>query len=109
MQTIEGIFTNAQNEEEYPYQDEISDDDARYSAYIAATTFSGAQKNAMKRDELLQVAAIRIAPLQDAIDLNRATADDKKLLLSWKEYRVALNVLDLNPDVVAWPSDPQQI
>lgn len=62
-----------------------------------------------QRDQLLITAAIRIAPLQDAVDLDDATAAEEKLLKQWKQYRVALNRLDQQagfPRVIQWPNEP---
>ncbi len=107
MKIIEGVFTDPQNESEYPYQAEITEDDERYVAYIAATTISVLQRNGMTRDELLQIAALRIAPLQDAVDLDEATDEEKKSLTAWKKYRISLNRLDLVPNDVVWPETPR--
>ena len=62
-------------------------------------------KNSAERDARLSVAAIRIAPLQDAVDLDKASTKDKSRLLTWKTYRVAVNRVDLvSPE---WPSVPE--
>lgn len=64
-----------------------------------------------RRDELLQVAAIRIAPLQDAQDLGAATNAEKARLLAWKRYRVDLNRIDQQesfPATVHWPEVPTE-
>ncbi|HCP3098873.1 TPA: tail fiber assembly protein, partial [Escherichia coli] len=47
------------------------------------------------------------APLQDAVDLEIATEEEKSLLAAWKTYRVLLNRVDtsLSPDI-EWPSQP---
>ncbi|PKE31192.1 phage tail protein [Rahnella sp. AA] len=60
-----------------------------------------------QRDELMAAATITIAPLQDAVDLDEATDDETALLKKWKQYRVALNRLDLStaPDIT-WPVLP---
>lgn len=61
------------------------------------------------RDGLLSIAAIRIAPLQDAVDLEEATADDIALLKKWKKYRVDLNRIDQQqgyPKTINWPVVP---
>ncbi|WP_049602458.1 tail fiber assembly protein, partial [Yersinia nurmii] len=47
-----------------------------------------------KRDELLLFASGKIAPLQDAVDLNIATEDERGSLISWKHYRVLLMRID---------------
>lgn len=63
----------------------------------------------VKRDELLRLAAIRIAPLQDAVDLDDATEDESALLKGWKRYRVALNRLTEQPEYptsIDWPAPP---
>ncbi|ECJ2543274.1 tail fiber assembly protein [Salmonella enterica subsp. salamae] len=53
---------------------------------------------------LLQTAAEKIAPLQDAVDLEIATDDEKVQLDEWKKYRVLVNRVDTtNPD---WPDVP---
>jgi len=59
------------------------------------------------RDELMAAATIAIAPLQDAVDLDEATDDETALLKKWKQYRGALNRLDLStaPDIT-WPLIP---
>lgn len=58
------------------------------------------------RDSLLADAALRLAPLQDAVDIGEATGDEKAQLLAWKKYRVSLNRLDLSTVPVTWPSVP---
>lgn len=61
------------------------------------------------RDELLRTAAIRIAPLQDAVDIGEATAAEEQQLLAWKKYRVALNRITEQPGfptVIEWPETP---
>ncbi|MFK8331786.1 tail fiber assembly protein [Pseudomonas sp. BJa5] len=62
-----------------------------------------------KRDSLLQMAAIRIAPLQDAVDIEEATDAEKVELVLWKKYRVALNRVEDQPgypDSISWPAIP---
>jgi len=55
----------------------------------------------------MQSAALSISPLQDAIDLEMATDDEKKKLNELKKYRVLLNRLDTSsaPDIT-WPEIP---
>ncbi|MFY0750205.1 tail fiber assembly protein [Pseudomonas sp. NFX5] len=63
----------------------------------------------LKRDELLAVAALRIAPLQDAIDLDLASQDDVERLNLWKRYRVAVNRISSAPGYpldITWPVSP---
>ncbi|EEA6817589.1 tail fiber assembly protein [Salmonella enterica] len=57
------------------------------------------------KSRLLQMAAEKIAPLQDAVDLEIATDDEKVQLDEWKKYRVLVNRVDTtNPD---WPQKPE--
>lgn len=60
-----------------------------------------------KRNTLIAEATIAIAPLQDAIDLEEATEEEKSRLIVWKKYRVQLNRVDTGnaPDIV-WPEKP---
>ena len=62
-----------------------------------------------ERDGLLYEAGLRIAPLQDAIELDRATPEDEAVLLKWKGYRVDLDRIEDQsgfPSNVQWPSKP---
>ena len=43
-----------------------------------------------------------IAPLQDAVDLDDATAEEAELLKAWKRYRIALSRL---PEQAGWPTE----
>lgn len=62
------------------------------------------------RDDRLQLAALRIAPLQDAVEFETATAEEQAALAAWKRYRVTLNRLTLTNDQnaadAAWPQEP---
>ncbi|EAS8470969.1 tail fiber assembly protein [Salmonella enterica] len=56
------------------------------------------------KNRLLQIASEKIAPLQDAVDLDEATDKEKASLLAWRKYRVQVNRVDtLNPN---WPEQP---
>lgn len=62
-----------------------------------------------QRDSLLSAAALRIAPLQDAIDLGTATDTDVANLKLWKSYRVAVNRVPGQvgfPATIDWPTPP---
>lgn len=62
-----------------------------------------------QRDALLATAAIRIAPLQDVVDLTIATAEEESALTAWKQYRVALNRIEQQtgfPHSIDWPVPP---
>ena len=61
------------------------------------------------RDSLLAYAAIRIAPFQDAVDLDDASTEEKEALKKWKQYRVALNRIQDQPgfpESIIWPVEP---
>jgi hypothetical protein len=61
------------------------------------------------RDALLREATLRIAPLQDAVDLDDATASEVAALKAWKQHRVALSRLEQQagfPAAVDWPKAP---
>lgn len=62
--------------------------------------------NASSRDYLLGQAALAIAPLQDAVDLDEATADEVAKLILWKQYRVAVNRIDISLKDILWPASP---
>ncbi|MGU6804151.1 tail fiber assembly protein [Salmonella enterica subsp. enterica serovar Poona] len=56
------------------------------------------------KNNLLQMATEKIAPLQDAVDLGEATDDEKTRFMAWKKYRVQVNRVDTtSPD---WPDVP---
>jgi len=64
-----------------------------------------------ERDTFLAEAAIRIAPLQDAVDVGEATSQEEATLTAWKRYRVALNRIEQAPGFprdFAWPERPGQ-
>lgn len=60
-----------------------------------------------QKESLLAMAASKIAPLQDAVDLDIATEAEAALLLAWKKYRVLVNRVDTNQTaVINWPDRP---
>ncbi|HER1288810.1 TPA: tail fiber assembly protein [Salmonella enterica subsp. enterica serovar Elomrane] len=70
----------------------------------AAETAARLREAEGTKSRLLQVASGKIAPLQDAVDLEIATDDEKVQLDEWKKYRVLVNRVDTsNPD---WPDVP---
>lgn len=62
--------------------------------------------NTATRDALLNQAALAIAPLQDAVDLSMATSAETASLTLWKQYRVAVNRIDLTQASPVWPTAP---
>ena len=61
-----------------------------------------------QKSYLLSLATQKIAPLQDAVDLDIATEDELSQLKAWKKFRVLVNRVDtsLAPDI-EWPEHPQ--
>lgn len=62
-----------------------------------------------RRNQLLAAAANRMGPLQDAVDTNRATAEEAGRLLLWKGYRIDLNRIETQdgfPLDIEWPVSP---
>ncbi|MDE1484485.1 tail fiber assembly protein, partial [Xenorhabdus bovienii] len=61
-----------------------------------------------QKQRLMNAARDKIAPLQDAVDLNIATDAEKSSLAEWRKYRVLLNRVDCTtaPDV-KWPEQPK--
>ncbi|MBJ8388391.1 tail fiber assembly protein [Citrobacter cronae] len=57
-----------------------------------------------QKESLLALAASKIAPLQDAVDLDIATEAEAELLLAWKKCRVLLNRVDTSKP--EWPPLP---
>jgi len=60
-----------------------------------------------KKQSLLDLATQKIAPLQDAVDLDMATDEEKVELVAWKKYRVFVNRVDTStaPNIT-WPTSP---
>ncbi|MEQ1977284.1 tail fiber assembly protein [Xenorhabdus sp. SGI240] len=66
------------------------------------------QQAEQQKLSLQQQADIVIKPLQDAVDLDMATAAEKSSLTTWRKYRVLLNRVDCAtaPDI-QWPEQPE--
>jgi len=63
-----------------------------------------------QRDALLAMAALRIDPLNDAVELGDATAAEEAALKAWRQYRVKLMRIEQQsgfPASVVWPDAPQ--
>lgn len=59
-----------------------------------------------KREDFFSLASNQIAPLQDAVDLDDATESEISQLKKWKQFRVALNRLELSASIIDWPTVP---
>ncbi|QWT43017.1 tail fiber assembly protein [Dickeya dadantii] len=58
----------------------------------------------LQKVRLLNDATKEITPLQDAVDLEMATDDEKAPLTAWKKYRVLLNRVDTSTATVRAPA-----
>ncbi len=90
---------------------EISQADADAIATPPLTQNEQIALTSATRDSFLALAQIRISPLQDAVDLDEATADEAARLTAWKQYRVKLNRIALQPNYpgnIAWPDSPEE-
>ncbi|GEM_PF-849666 len=54
----------------------------------------------------LRDATIKIDTLQDAIDLEMATDEEKVQLTAWRKYRVLLSRLNTSTTLADWPAAP---
>ncbi|TDB55841.1 tail fiber assembly protein [Photorhabdus khanii] len=62
----------------------------------------------LQKQQLMAEAIKQIAPLQDAVDLDIASEEEKMALLAWKEYRVMLNRIDISQEKdINWPGQPR--
>lgn len=77
----------------------VTDERAKKAAEVAAAE---GEKNA-----LILFAGSCISPLQDAVELDMATDEEKSRYISWRQYRVLLTRVDtsLAPDI-NWPEPP---
>lgn len=78
--------------------------------WVAAPPLSSDERAASaqaKKAALRLTADSAIAPLQDAVDLDDATDEEVTQLMAWKQYRVALNRVDITADDIVWPELPQ--
>lgn len=78
----------------------VTDEAAKAAAVIAEATATKAA--------LIKSAAAKIDPLQDAVDLDMATDEEKSRYDAWRKYRVLLTRVDtlLAPDI-DWPEPPE--
>ncbi|MDR5857249.1 tail fiber assembly protein [Caballeronia sp. LZ062] len=109
---IEARFTEEFRQSLVPCDDSVKEglvyDGTTFSEYVPPPK-SAAQilaDNTAARDTMLAQATAAIAPLQDAVDLDEATDAEIALLNKWKQYRVAVNRVDLTQASPVWPAAP---
>lgn len=61
------------------------------------------QEAETKKNQLMQIVNESISILQDAVDLDEATDDEKDKLIKLKKYRISLSRVDLNNPT--WPDE----
>lgn len=91
--------------------DELSEIRAMQEAENAPTQGQILQAAYDKRDSLLALAGLRIAPLQDAVDLDMATEVEAAVILQWKQFRIDVNRVSAQngfPTSIDWPELPAQ-
>lgn len=78
----------------------VTDEAVKAAADIAEATATKAA--------LIKGAAAKIEPLQDAVELDMATEEEKSRYDAWRKYRVLLTRVDtsLAPDI-NWPDPPE--
>lgn len=114
VQVLDGkvvsAFPCAQDPSYWPGVIEVEETDQLYVDYLSSLIPSPNLVAESTRDQLLSIAALRIAPLQDAADLKSATHDETEALALWKQYRVDLNRVQKQkgyPIAIKWPDMPQ--
>jgi len=70
------------------------------------TTAETLAENTAARNYYLGVAGVAINDLQDKIDLDIATPEEVLPLKQWKQYRVAVNRVDMMLISPVWPTTP---
>ena len=62
-----------------------------------------------ERKRLLTLATEKIAPLQDAAELDMASDEERAALTAWRKYRVLLNRVDTSATDITWPEVPENV
>lgn len=65
-----------------------------------------------QQQRLMHEAGLAVAPLQDAVDLGVAIADQVEHLSAWKFYRIELSEVPQQagwPRTIEWPVQPEQM
>lgn len=79
----------------------VSDSEAEHNAHVRDAE--------LLKNELMKLANTNIEILQDTIDFDMATEEDKALLTKWRKFRIELNKLNLNTaPAISWPDKPKK-
>lgn len=61
-----------------------------------------------KKNELFKLSSFEIACLEDAVELNIASTEDKNRLVEWRKYRLWVGRLDTSkPEDIRWENTPE--
>lgn len=91
----------------YSYKDGVYTPPPLTDEQIAQQKQKAMDGNISYKNSLMSEASQRISVLQDAVDLEMATDEEKAALPLWKKYRVLLSRVDSNTsDTVSWPEKP---
>lgn len=76
-------------------------------AEVEAAKQAAIYSNIATKDSLMNDSTQKISVLQDAVDLEMATDEEKITLQAWKKYRVILSRLNADTDGdINWPEKP---
>lgn len=79
----------------------VLDENKQHQHYVDIAT--------TQKKQLLNEATTQIDYLQDAIDAEIATDEEKALHAAWKKYRVLLNRIDVDQSDINWPEKPNNL
>ena len=93
----------------------ITHDESGYPVSVVPPVVNPTEEDLMvdatcKINTLLSSIALKITPLQDAVDLGIATEDETTALAAWKNYRVLVNRVPTQsgyPTTIDWPPMPE--
>lgn len=92
----------------YTYKDGIFSPPPLTNEQKEQNELSILQNNLSTKKSFIDESTLNISILQDALELDMATDDEKQKLTAWKKYRVLLNRVDANTSSkVSWPDKPQ--
>ncbi|MCA0777019.1 tail fiber assembly protein, partial [Vibrio vulnificus] len=49
-----------------------------------------------RKEQALSIASTKVSVLRDTVDSGNATDEEKELFAKWRDYRIAVNRLDIN-------------
>lgn len=88
----------------------VGDDGVPYACDDHPNIFTAEEIQSFNKgclDHRLLAASSKIGVLQDAVELDMATDEEKATLVAWKKYRVMLGRVDLTLEKPDWPEEPK--